>query len=36
MRNRRELLMKFAEESGDEINPEEKSWLKKVRDALGV
>ncbi|NLJ84750.1 MAG: molecular chaperone DnaJ [Halanaerobiaceae bacterium] len=32
----RELLMKFAEESGDEINPEEKSWLKKVRDALGV
>ncbi len=32
----KELLMKFAEESGDEINPEQKSWLKKVRDALGV
>lgn len=32
----KELLVKFAEESGDEINPEEKSWLKKVRDALGV
>lgn len=32
----KDLLMKFAEESGDEINPEEKSWLKKVRDALGV
>ncbi|MDI3547729.1 MAG: molecular chaperone DnaJ [Halanaerobiales bacterium] len=32
----KELLLKFAELSGDEINPEEKSWLKKVRDALGV
>ncbi|MEJ6951130.1 molecular chaperone DnaJ [Natronospora cellulosivora (SeqCode)] len=32
----KELLMQFAEQSGDEINPEEKSWLKKVRDVLGV
>lgn len=32
----KELLMQFAEESGDEINPEHKSWLKKVRDVLGV
>ncbi|MFW6264817.1 MAG: molecular chaperone DnaJ [Bacillota bacterium] len=32
----KELLMKFAEESGDEINPEQKGWLKKVRDVLGV
>ncbi|MFW5972094.1 MAG: molecular chaperone DnaJ [Bacillota bacterium] len=32
----KELLMQFADESGDEINPEHKSWLKKVRDALGV
>ncbi|MFP4660695.1 MAG: molecular chaperone DnaJ [Halanaerobiales bacterium] len=32
----KELLLKFAEESGEEINPEQKGWLKKVRDALGV
>jgi len=32
----KELLLEFAEVSGDEINPEQKSWLKKVRDALGV
>ncbi|NLM96506.1 MAG: molecular chaperone DnaJ, partial [Halanaerobiaceae bacterium] len=32
----KELLLKFAEVSSDEINPEQKSWLKKVRDALGV
>lgn len=34
--NQKNLLLKFAELSGDEINPEQKSWLKKVRDALGV
>lgn len=32
----KEILMKFAEESGDEINPEHKGWLKKVRQVLGV
>ncbi len=32
----KDLLMKFAEESGEEINPEHKGWLKKVRDVLGV
>jgi molecular chaperone DnaJ len=32
----KELMLKFAEESGDEINPEHKGWLKKVRDVLGV
>ncbi|MFW5985949.1 MAG: molecular chaperone DnaJ [Halanaerobiales bacterium] len=32
----KDLLMKFAEESGDEINPEHKSWLEKVRQVLGV
>ncbi|MFW6381662.1 MAG: molecular chaperone DnaJ, partial [Bacillota bacterium] len=32
----KQLLMEFAEESGDEINPEHKSFLKKVRDVLGV
>lgn len=25
----KELLLEFAEVSGDEINPEQKSWLKK-------
>lgn len=32
----KDLLMKFAEKSGEEINPEHKSWLEKVRDYLGV
>ncbi|HLV10713.1 MAG TPA: molecular chaperone DnaJ [Halanaerobiales bacterium] len=32
----RELLKEFAEESGDEINPEHKSWIKKVKDALRI
>ncbi len=32
----KELLMEFAETSGEEINPEHKSFLKKVRDAFGV
>lgn len=32
----KEILQQFAEESGDEINKEHKSWLEKVRDALGV
>lgn len=35
-KEQKELLLKFAELSGDEINPEEKSFLKKVRDAFGV
>ena len=32
----KEKLMEFAEMSGEEINPEHKSFLRKVRDALGV
>jgi len=32
----KELLEEFARISGDEINPEQKSFLKKVRDAFGV
>jgi len=32
----KELLMKFAEVSGEEINPEHKSFIRKVRDAFGV
>ncbi|ACL70029.1 molecular chaperone DnaJ [Halothermothrix orenii] len=32
----KELLRKFAEISGDEINPEQKSFIKKVKDAFGV
>lgn len=32
----KELLMKFTEASGEEINPEHKSFLRKVRDAFGV
>ncbi len=32
----KELLFKFAEASGEEINPEQKGFLKKVRDAFGV
>lgn len=32
----KELLMKFAEISGEEINPEQKSFLNKVRKVLGV
>jgi molecular chaperone DnaJ len=35
-KEQKELLYKFAELSGDEINPEEKSWLKKVREAFRV
>ncbi len=35
-RKQRELLEEFAQISGDEINPEQKSFLKKVRDAFGV
>ncbi len=35
-KEQKDLLLKFAELSGDEINPEEKSFLKKVRDAFGV
>ena len=29
-------LIEFAEVSGDDINPEHKSFLRKVRDVLGV
>ena len=32
----KELLIKFANVSGEEINPEHKGFLKKVRDAFGV
>ncbi|RQD77567.1 MAG: molecular chaperone DnaJ [Halanaerobium sp. MSAO_Bac5] len=32
----KELLAKFAEISGEEINPEHKSFLKKIKDALNV
>jgi len=32
----KELLMKFAEISGEEINPKEKSFMNKVRKALGI
>jgi molecular chaperone DnaJ len=32
----KELLKKFGELSGDEINPERKSFLEKVRDTFGV
>lgn len=32
----KKILIEFAEESGEEINPEHKSWLEKVRDVLGV
>ena len=35
-KKQKELLEQFAEISGDEINPEQKSFLKKVRDAFGV
>ena len=35
-KEQKELLMKFAEVSGDEINPEHKSFISKVRDAFGV
>lgn len=31
-----QLLKEFAKVSGEEINPEEKGFFKKVRDALGV
>lgn len=32
----KELLREFAEESGDKTHPEQKSFLEKVRDVLGV
>lgn len=32
----KELLMEFADISGDEINPEKKGFFNKVKDALGV
>lgn len=32
----KDLLIEFAEVSGDEINPEHKSFIRKVRDVLGV
>ncbi len=35
-KKQKQILLQFAEECGDEINPEEKSWLEKVREALGV
>ncbi len=35
-RKQKDLLEEFAQISGDEINPEQKGFLKKVRDAFGV
>ncbi len=35
-KEQKDLLMQFAEISGEEINPEHKSFIKKVRDVLGV
>jgi len=35
-REQKELLQKFAEVSGEDINPEQKGFLKKVREAFGV
>ena len=32
----RELLRDFGHASGDDSNPEQKSWFKKVKDAFGV
>ena len=32
----KELLEKFAEISGEEINPEHKSFLKKIKDAINI
>ncbi len=35
-RKQKELLEEFARISGEELNPEQKSFLEKVRDAFGV
>jgi molecular chaperone DnaJ len=32
----KELLAEFAEISGEEINPEHKSFLKKIKDAINI
>ena len=34
--DQKNLLKKFADESGEDINPEQKSWFNKVKDAFGV
>ena len=32
----RELLQEFSHAGGEDTNPEQKSWFKKVKDAFGV
>ncbi|MCK8826971.1 molecular chaperone DnaJ [Natroniella acetigena] len=35
-RDQKELLQKFADMSGEEINPEQKGFLQKIKDAFGM
>jgi len=32
----KELLLEFAKDGGEDTNPEQKSFFKKVKDAFGV